>query len=285
MNAPKETDRLPARLCRFRSFGSPHSNGRDKAAVFDLLRGRFRFTPINKFNDPFEGRPRHVPAFDNAGAQRKALLKYLTEICPTQVGLSARKKWAEKQLAGKDIMEFSREMCRLSSSAVPVEKISVLCMAHHEAAAAPLPWSHYADSHKGVCIAFDTSHVPLKFAYEVTYSDDYPMLPVPRTEHHQWDAISKAYLRKCRHWEYEREHRVIRIDLPDAAMSHHLMVDWEGDIAIADPAIAKSITFGVRMEVNEQTELVEWIRANAPHVEMFKADLHESRYEIVVTPL
>lgn len=41
-----------------------------------------------------------------------------------------------------------------------------------------LLWSHYADHHKGICMAFEPAHHPSVFwqAVSVEYSDDFPIV-------------------------------------------------------------------------------------------------------------
>lgn len=41
-------------------------------------------------------------------------------------------------------------------------------------------WSHYADSHKGFCVEFDATILPIKFAFKVSYQDEYPEAEYPR---------------------------------------------------------------------------------------------------------
>jgi len=71
----------------------------------------------------------------------------------------------------------------------------------------PVMWSPYADKHKGLCLGFDVSDVPVG---PVTYSGkrlaiDLEKLKTPR-------KLSAAYVTrimftKYRHWKYENEYR------------------------------------------------------------------------------
>jgi hypothetical protein len=71
-----------------------------------------------------------------------------------------------------------------------------------------LLWSHYADSHKGICIVFDADDEDnFGTALKVNYSDDYPTVDYfdrdPNT------LLSLTALTKAKAWEYEQEFRLI----------------------------------------------------------------------------
>ncbi|SFQ80266.1 DUF2971 domain-containing protein [Hymenobacter arizonensis] len=68
-----------------------------------------------------------------------------------------------------------------------------------------LMWSHYADSHCGVCLKFDVLADPIAYfdMCPVTYSRDYPVLARLDEE-----SVSKALSVKADVWAYEEECRV-----------------------------------------------------------------------------
>ena len=79
-----------------------------------------------------------------------------------------------------------------------VEKWGVLCFAKDWKN--PLLWSHYADSHKGICLGFD---VPKEVLCTVEYRQH-------RSHPLDWksdDVISSVLWTKFIHWRYEKEQR------------------------------------------------------------------------------
>ena len=71
-----------------------------------------------------------------------------------------------------------------------------------------LMWSHYADSHKGVCIKFDMLSdldffmIPI----EIVYKDEYPKFDILNSENENlYDSIYKI---KANCWKYEEEVRI-----------------------------------------------------------------------------
>ncbi len=288
MSSPRSTaeaqdithPKLPPELCRFRSFAARHAGGNDEQTVCDLLRGRLHFADITSFNDPFEARPRYVQAFTNAGKQRAAIIEYLTDVLPGTESKTQKRKTAEKIVSGKTMEELiavadQRILARAG-------ELFVLCLMAPETIATPLPWAHYADGHRGVCIHFDTTKRPLSVTFPVEYSDEYPELVVPRTHRAPFDIFRMLLLRKSDAWAYEKEYRVIQYTAKQAPpLSRTLMVQWDGHTALGSSDIARSITLGYRMEPETRTRLVAWIKVNTPHVEIWQADLHRHRYEIV----
>jgi hypothetical protein len=162
----------------------------------------------------------------------------------------------------------------------------VFATAHQNAVSKPLLWSHYADSHKGVCIHLSGRANPLRYSFKVEYDAEYPTIPMPRTAlENNWELARKMYLTKCDLWSYEEEFRCIRLVMPYAGLSDHLFVQWEGDTAICDAQIALEVTLGCRMDRHARAELVGWVRENAPHVQLFDARQHRARFELERVPV
>jgi hypothetical protein len=272
---------LPPTLARFRTYGNQYANGNDKPAVYDALRGRLPFKSGSTFNDPFEGKPHYVPAHADPQKQRYYVEKYFRTIA-RENGLP--KGWADAQMRGKTLQQLTGQMIEIHKKS-DRDAVLLLCLMHPDAIVTPLPWSHYADSHRGVCIEFDTAMSPVGFALPINYTTDYPTLPVPRIAGNTQDELNKGFLTKAKPWEYEQEHRVIHARFLEAGISAHMYVNWEDNVAVADPKIAKTLTLGAKMPPELRVELIGWTRANTPHVQIFQADLHPSKYEVTRSPV
>ncbi|PIK14399.1 DUF2971 domain-containing protein [Halobacteriovorax sp. JY17] len=69
-----------------------------------------------------------------------------------------------------------------------------------------LMWSHYANSHRGVCIGVTVEDsLDIIHSGPVTYLDDLPTLQYHSTP-------QEVLMKKLKAWNYEREHRVISTD-------------------------------------------------------------------------
>lgn len=160
----------------------------------------------------------------------------------------------------------------------------ICCLSGREAIGNPLTWSHYADHHRGVAIHFNTALPPFGFAFPVEYSQTYPESVVPRFYQDPWEHVTRSFLTKSHWWSYEYEFRILKVDWfapqrDPRAIS--LLVQWEDTTAIASPEAVAGITLGARMPDGERTELIAKIRTDFPHLEIWQASLHRSRYEIV----
>lgn len=71
-----------------------------------------------------------------------------------------------------------------------------------------LMWSHYADSHKGICMKFDLLADPKVFfaLFRVEYEKEYPKCNHLRDNARE--TVAKLVKTKAKVWEYEQEYRV-----------------------------------------------------------------------------
>jgi hypothetical protein len=268
---------LPAELVRFRTFASPFAKEPDEPEVFDHLQGRLRFKDITTFNDPFEARPQYKAAYSNAAKQRDAMVKYLTDIAPITGSKTARRQWAESQVTGQSQEKLVERLAAYAESRDKAGQMFVFCMMAPEAVTSPMPWSLYGDSHRGVCIHFDANQLPIGLAFPVEYSDEYPTVLIPRTAQDNWVGVRNVLLRKASSWSFEKEYRVFRVLFADGT-ARDLFRRWDGNAAIADPKICTGVTLGYRMKPEVREHLMSWIRGNAPHVQVWQAKLHRSKY-------
>jgi hypothetical protein len=106
-------------------------------------------------------------------------------------------------------------------------------------------WSHYADSHKGFCIKLldDEKERFIARAQPISYSDDYPIVNPIKDD--GLLRLEKTLLTKARHWEYEKEWRIIDHD------------DGPG-IKRFPPHLLVGVIFGCRMSETHKSLIREW---------------------------
>lgn len=102
---------------------------------------------------------------------------------------------------------FKIEIPGLPETIIPIET-SILSLSSNRDNA--LMWSHYADSHKGICLEFDTRipNSPFAMSQPVNYKikfDDY-CFDANFNAAQVYESVS---LTKSKHWKYEKEWRVI----------------------------------------------------------------------------
>lgn len=114
-----------------------------------------------------------------------------------------------------------------------------------------LMWSHYANSHKGFCLEWDTSEIE---AEEVIYQDDiasFELLDIIKidfglcSEDEIGKKIWNAFKIKLKEWKYEKE---FRIQLGGGMK--HLVSSTNSKFALVSykPRWIKAIIFGCRMD-------------------------------------
>jgi len=153
-----------------------------------------------------------------------------------------------------------------------INQSRVLCVAEHSKNV--VMWSHYADSHKGICLrlqCIDEIDNALLAAKPVTYTDSFPVLLELEeqicylTGEHQGE-MSKllrnvAYM-KHEDWRYEKEWRL-----------HRPHENNEGDYNdwVEDPRVFGAIYFGCRINRREAMLLTELINIKYLHMEIYQA--------------
>jgi len=132
-----------------------------------------------------------------------------------------------------------------------------------------LMWSHYANSHKGFCIEWDSTEM---CPDEVIYSNDLATIDLLDIAKSDLSLIDKGVLgdklwaalrTKLHYWSYENEFRIkLRHSMNDLIMHKN----EKFCIVSADPKWIKSIIFGVRCSEDVKT----YIMKNIPHKVSFK---------------
>jgi hypothetical protein len=146
-----------------------------------------------------------------------------------------------------------------------MKKIGVLCLS-----SVPdeiLMWSHYADHHRGFCVAYDFAENSYlrKIAHPVRYSETLPVLSLTNLDKDaETNFIDTCVFTKAKKWEYEQEWRVLM---------------HEGGRCFQSPSTLTSIIFGARMSLEDKVMLYQALRKKKELV--FKeAELLEDRFGI-----
>lgn len=127
-----------------------------------------------------------------------------------------------------------------------------------------LMWSHYTNSHKGVCLKYDLSKDPDFFVYPifVNYQNQYPTLNYFREQNQLIDKLIRA---KSLDWSYEKELRVLK---PKKS----------GLVPFKKEALVE-IIFGCKTEPNEITRIKKLTIDNGfSHISFKKAILKQNEY-------
>ncbi|KAF0235917.1 MAG: hypothetical protein FD181_3155 [Prolixibacteraceae bacterium] len=144
----------------------------------------------------------------------------------TLTNLSIQKNWVADPLEFNDPFEFHLKEEVLSNKQKEIklshveryenrEKIKklisnfgVVCYSSFDDS--KLMWSHYADSHKGMCLVFEIPKENLKFGFvKVEYSEEIPSAYFDVNNADNWAQLIKIVKTKSIEWQYEKEFRQV----------------------------------------------------------------------------
>jgi Protein of unknown function (DUF2971) len=172
-----------------------------------LLKGDVFFSSPNAFNDPFDCHPVYSYGGTDEEMHNHLRNRYSDDPARLRHVLEMYANRASRQKVWDDVVE---RMCNELAAELKRE-LGVYCLS-----AVPddiLMWSHYANHHRGVCLRSSRSTGAAVFhvARQVGYSLERPVLRMiqddPQTK------LSKAFLTKAKHWDYEQEWRVLSPDM------------------------------------------------------------------------
>ena len=132
----------------------------------------------------------------------------------------------------------------------------------------PLLWSHYADSHHGLCIGFNPDAYPFNIAQCVEYSQLRNAVNPFKQDPNQ--ILTNSILQKSEDWTYEAEWRIA---LPTGARQ---------SISFEDGAITE-IIFGARMLQDHKDLVMSWIKGHQPRY--FQARISSKTFAIEIDRL
>ena len=252
----------PEHLYRFRSL-----DGESKEWVKDsILNSMHYFSSPKAFNDPFDCRP----VFEFS-ATKAELIKYYEGVYSRQAPhMSREQRRAQARAKVSDPNSDPRDPKNLGTyhqmyDENVTSKIGVLCLS-----AAPkdiLMWSHYANSHRGICLQFFAIGNALESSQPVRYKAVRPVVN-PVSQSHD-EMLDHAIFTKSDHWEYEQEWRFIQYK--------------RGAGVYRTPREAPGgIVLGALIEQEDKRDVLEWVDSRDIPTKIFQARISTTKFEIEI---
>jgi hypothetical protein len=239
-----------------------------------LKYGEIYFPSRSELNDPFELRIALTPPANKKLAVT-ALLK------------TVQRAGKRSGATAKGVMAAQAHMKRQTPAAVYAqmqkqhnERLEkdcfIFCLSDNRTN--PLLWSHYADSHRGLCIQFHHKVIPFAASCAVTYSESYPTSSYPAPESDINDLFTKSILTKSRHWAYENEFRLFSVRMGNKGSD--LGLPWiNSQLAQVNPKTITGITVGACMPEEARTRLIAFCKKERPDIEIAVAITRADKYE------
>lgn len=241
-----------------------------------LEKGMIRFTPIGEFNDPFELEPVITPL-------SRAYIKFCSELSDEE---AARVEFTKEDIDFSSQRDFQlynykkiyREkinnfgVLSLISNKYINPFLSISMPEKKDPRTNVLMWSHYADSHKGFILEFDSNFIPGVKIEKVEYRNDRAWLTFEDIDD---DDFHEVFFNKSEEWSYEHEYRVV-LPLSEAAE----IKDDKYHLFKFDKKSVRSITFGCAMSEDDKNEIIKLIESDSKfeHVTYNHALLNEDDY-------
>ena len=236
-------------------------------SIRDIFIGnKIRFAKASNFNDPFDSIS-FIPSFDQLRRIKKQELENLNKTSENKLSDNEMENvldtfFNDTSAADRIIDGFKSKV---------LDSFRILCLT--EINNDILMWSHYSSGHKGFCIGFKISNDPSRFgpALEVSYPDNNEF-PVIHLGTANMGVAIKIYLRKAKHWDYEKEWR---------------MVCDENGSSIYDfpPDCLSAVIFGCKMPEEDIRIIMEWIRESKCSVNLYRAIKSKNKFEIKICPI
>ena len=206
---------LPDILYKYRRWDDKYPY--DKAS---LLENKIYFASAEQFNDPFDCK---VPIIDFSkitDQQAKNAIKRITKEKYPSLNRGERRR-KERQVYKQGLWKNPQEI-RRQAELYQREKYEKGILSLTLNPTNILMWSHYADSHRGYCIGYDTKRLKnfleievynkeklIISPYHIEYShnDEYPTFGF--YEVNNGDLFKLPLTTKSKHWSYEQEIRYI----------------------------------------------------------------------------
>lgn len=128
-----------------------------------------------------------------------------------------------------------------------------------------LMWSHYAKSHTGFCVGFNTEvlfHFVGGWLQPVSYTDKVPYLSLTKST---IEFITHLASTKGIIWEYENEFRMGKSE-------------YRRKTLVAPSEALHSVIWGCRFDEQEKMRLTEIILREHPHVKIFNCELSKDTF-------
>lgn len=177
-----------------------------------------------------------------------------------------------------DLLSNELEWREGSTNDLGLGKARVLCLSqiHNDI----LMWGHYTDNHKGGTIKFKAGNDLIlgnEEIYSISYSEERPdkdfpsefldrILNINSTE---FDVVRYLFT-KSKHWEYEKEWRLIRVAAnKDDAEFHDF-----------PPIALEAIYLGCKISHQDKVKVQGLLKDKFSHVKVFQASTNSKRYEL-----
>jgi hypothetical protein len=244
--------------------------------------GRVAFSPPSRFNDPFELRPRIAPVSDRRYVRRQAhrFNREMLAACPPHISRKELKRLLRdnKAEAIQFVIKDREKLAAELYEGLPKElekHWGVACFSSpHDNL---LMWAHYAGSHQGFVLEFETEHAEFKALGDlkrVVYSNDRPVYDPPKGASHD------LFLVKSPEWSYENEWRIFR-SLRNC--DEHIVNGKRIYSTALSLACVKAVYLGCRIDQALTEQIKQWLKGT--RVTLYAGAINDKAFKVDFTQI
>jgi len=247
-------------LFRFSSFDEKKLS-RISTLFIDLK--LYHSLPVD-FNDPFECKPHFN--WPKIPGKIRAIREHLIKVAKKN-GL--KRKQAETLISNQMSRPNFMQETITDATMKSFSELRICCFTTKKENL--LFWSHYGNSHKGFCVEFDATKMPIAYAFKVKYENEYPEIGYPRPR----DARGfKPALIKSKSWEYEEEFRTIFVPNIERQPKN------DGSSLILNGDEINNVYFGAKMLEEHKVKLLKIIECGPFRPEIWDTKLSKSDFKL-----
>jgi hypothetical protein len=255
-------------LYKFRSF-----SGDSRKRVLDTIKNSRIYLPHPPaFNDPFDVAPVVAHGGDRYDPEYLRELQADEARMHKAAGLNARAIDRRRKREGVSIHDLPKaaeaELRRQLR-----DDVRVLCLTANQLH--PLQWSHYADSHRGLCLHFDCRPGAFGLARQVRYRSRRLPLRIPLRRQSNDTIMDRLVFNKAKFWSYESEYRIIA---SESGKADPILKDG---YMYFDPGLLVGITFGLQMPKKDRNLLISHARRHNPNIVFWEVIEDRSSFALI----
>lgn len=257
-------DKVPAKFYKYRPMNTPELVQRVESIV---LHNEIFFAPPPLFNDPFDLKP----AFSLDAppeCQREDYLRLSRKFQPHFSDAQHNKEADSVMAKSLDAENIAGAVAIIQAMYAEVLiRVGVFCVSTKRDDI--LMWSHYADSHRGVCLEFDGMARLMAHAQQVNYSRK--RVPINPYADDNMARMEKAMLTKSEHWAYEAEWRLFR------------HIEGPGSVKFCPPNLT-GIILGALASQDTLDMVRKWMAQRSSPLAIYRATTSGQDFELQIAP-
>lgn len=177
------------------------------------------------------------------------------------------------ELLGCDLTDMDIKKSAESAKIMSNSKHAVLCFSKNWIN--PVLWSHYADSHKGICLGYDIND---DYSIEMKYVNSRLKRKFDENGNYDRNEFMDYIKLKYKHWSYEEEVRMV-VDVSTVKAYNNRFYYHTNPVGESE-VLLKEIIIGPRNDMPIEY-FMQRLKCRNVNVDVLKTKLSDSHFKVV----